>query len=249
MACKLVSPAFNIGFDVSYGAFRRPIDPNTTDKFVIFGLPRSGNTWLQTMIANVLDLPVIDPWVEVGRAGVGMCHMPVSKEIMARTDFVHSVCLVRDIRDIAASYFMLGTRDDWKHKSPWYKYDDPEQFYFEYFTPRMESIYDIHGFWDHYAALNLPVVRYEDMVRNPEAALGRVFDRVGLYVDPLGIREAVRVTRIEVLREGGAQGYEPIPGSHFGRGQVGSYAKDLPPKVVRDIERRYQGVLERWGYL
>src|SRR3546814_13242863 len=70
----------------SYG---RPVESRPDGKLVVFGLPKSGNVWLVSMLCDYLQQPAIDPIVNIECPGIGMCHLPFSEEIAHREDFVH----------------------------------------------------------------------------------------------------------------------------------------------------------------
>lgn len=246
---KAISTALNVNFDVMYGSYRRPIEVSCADKVVVFGLPRSGNTWLQTMLSVVLRMPVVDPWVDIQKSGVGMCHRPLNEEIFLRTDFVHAVSLIRDIRDIAASYYTFVNSQNWLSKSGWFTTCSPPQFFYDYFFPRMDALYDMQSYWDKFSAFNLPIVRYESMTKDPAAVLHALGLQLGLTFTQVRISDAIERTRISKLRKEGVMGYEYVNPGHFGRGVVGSYKDVLPDEIIKEIEVRYGETLRRWGYL
>ena len=242
-----ISPAFNIGFDVSYGAHGRKIDPGKREKFVIFGLPRSGNTWLQTLLSHILDLEVIDPWSS-RESGIGMCHRPLSTEVIERIDFVHAVCLIRDPRDIIASYFTFVQSEHWKAKSPWFHYFSEEQFVYDYFFPRFEGIYNIRNYWLEFSAFNLPLIRYESLQRAAKESLENLAGQLGLSFDSVRLEKALEATRMSEFKTKGVTGYEHIHPSHFGTGQIGSHKSILSDQTIKTIECRYSELLRRWNY-
>lgn len=242
-----VSPAFNLSFDTSYASHGRQLSgPN--DKLVIFGLPRSGNTWLQTCLSMCLDVQVIDPWFQVDKSGVGMCHLPVSHDVLSRTDFIHALCLIRDPRDIAASYFNFIQKENWRTKAPWFADFEEADFLYSYYFPRSESMYDFYNFWDRYACLNIPIVRYEDMLSNLECVLQRIFHLLGLKVQHSKIAEAISFTNIHNLSSVGVAGYEYVSPQHFGTGVSGGYKTTFSDKSIRQLNRRYETLLQNWGY-
>lgn len=242
------STAFNFSFDVMYGAYGAPI-VGGNEKLVIFGLPRSGNTWLQTMLSTILKLPVIDPWHDKASQGVGMCHRPLTQEVFLRRDFVHAVCLVRDIRDIAASYFTFVNTNNWLKKSPWFTTKDLHSFFYDFFFPRMDTLYDLENYWDKYTAFNIPIVRYENMVRDTHLVLKDLSAQLGFDFKSPDIQEAIAKTELTKLKKEGVMGYEYVSGSHFGKGVIGSYREILPPDLIKEIERRYGETLIKWGYM
>ena len=243
------SNIFNCSFDAGYSAYKSSIVADNSDKIVIFGLPRSGNTWLQSLLSIILELSIIDPWVDLKKGGVGMCHKPLDDEVFSRTDFVHGICLLRDIRDIASSYFSYVKSNGLLSRNQLFLNLTPERFMYDYFFPRMDSLYEIENFWDKYIGFNLPSIRYEQLVENPKAELENLFLQLGISPRSKIIDLAIHNTKFSKLKKEGVMADKYVAPSHFGIGVVGSYKKILPSKIINAIEKRYFKTLNKWGYI
>ena len=53
------------------------------DAFLV-SYPKSGNTWLVSLLSDYARLKPIDPWTDIESSGVGMCHLAFSEQIAAR---------------------------------------------------------------------------------------------------------------------------------------------------------------------
>lgn len=234
-------------WDDSYGI---SMSAHPAGKVVVFGFPKSGNVWLKSMLVDCLGLDPVEPLLDVGKPGVGITHRPFDSTIGNRPDFLHGVCIVRDPRDVVASYFRYSQTARFRSARPEFHHDDAEPFYFEWFLSRAAPAHRLLTHSERYARLGVPVVRYERLRRDPGDELRRLCLRWGVEVDGGAIGRAVDRNRIETLRRDGKVLEKVITADHFaGGGQIGGYADILPGNVVRDIESRFGRVLRRWGYL
>ncbi len=58
----------------SYGA---SIRKSNFSKVVVSGFPKSGNTWLMSLLADYLEIPTINPVNDRFKYGVGTYHFPI----------------------------------------------------------------------------------------------------------------------------------------------------------------------------
>lgn len=229
----------------SYGT---PLDSKPNGKVVVFGLPKSGNAWMVSLIADCCNLPGVEPVLHRNRRGVGICHWAFRDEFLRRDDFLHGVYLMRDLRDIVVSFFHYAQTDHFRKARPEFHYHDIESFYYEWFLSRMVTAYRWHTHAEEYAALGVPVVRYEVLKSNPAGELERLLLRWGLPVEPSRIRTAVEANVICRLRQTGKQLDVFVPPTHFRKGGS-NYRDELPAQVLRDINTRFAALLARWGYV
>jgi hypothetical protein len=220
-------------------------------KLVVFGLPKSGNVWLVSMLSKYLGLPAIAPYIDVDRGGVGMCHLPFSSEIAKRTDFVHGVYLLRDLRDIIVSYFYHTQRRDFRSVEngiPNCEFDTIEDFYYDWFLPRIVPYHRIFEHADDYVKRGVPVVRYEKLYDHPKRELERLLDRLGLPIDGDHISGVVEECGIDRLKRNGIHLDVYVPPEHFRKGGYGGYKAELPIAVLRHVNTTFGDLLSRWGY-
>jgi hypothetical protein len=226
----------------------KALDERPDAKIVVFGLPKSGNVWMQSLLQDYFELPSIDPILEVEKRGVGTCHWAFRDEFWQRADLLHGVCIVRDVRDVVASFFHYAQTDAYRKARPEFDYPDIDSFYYEYFLPRMVTTYRWHQHSQEYAALGVPIVRYERLFAAPQAEFTRLISRWGLPVNEERIRAVIERNSLAELKKGGKTLHSYFPPTHFRRGGSGNYRQELPPYIIADIEERFREFLVRWGY-
>ena len=229
-------------------SFGTPLDSKPNGKIVVFGLPKSGNTWVQSLIADYFDLPGIEPILDINKRGVGMCHWPFRDDFVTRDDFLHAVYVVRDVRDVIVSFFHYSQTEYFLKARPEFHYHDIDSFYYEWFLSRMVTTYRWHTHSIEYAALGIPVVRYERLCKDPLGEFERVIRRWGLEVDEERVKAAVQKNSIDQLKAAGKQLNVYVPPSHFRKGGSGGYLEELPPHIILDANQRFADLLKRWGY-
>jgi hypothetical protein len=218
-------------------------------KILVVGLQKSGNTWLQSLLADALDYPYLFHLHETHGRGVLSTHLAFCDDIKYRHDFVHAVCIVRDLRDMVLSYFEYMNSEGYRSEVPYAHYEDIDSFYYDWFLSRLVPAHRFHVFSAEYAERGVPIIRYERLVSATAGELLRLFKRWDETIDSARIEMAVRMNTIETLRRKGKQmGRVMMHPTHFNRGQVGRYREGLPAHVIRDIEQRFGHVLARWGY-
>ena len=218
--------------------------------FLIAGLPKSGNVWLTSLVANCLDLPVT---VQDGQSSVSYTHKGLTSEVLHDPKILRGVVLVRDLRDIIVSlYHWLGTEDYlsyFKH-GPHQIFGDLESMYIEYFLRRFSHI-PIDTLVDDYVKLGWPVIKYENLWDNAMRELTRLFAVWQIEVSEEKIARAVEQNSIKVLRNSqqSATIDSSIKRDHFRAGGYGQFRNEIPEHILSDIERRYGNYLRSWGYV
>lgn len=96
------------------------------------------------------------------------------------------------------------------------------------------------------------VLRYEDMLADPQAALRSAARHLGWADDPEGVHRAVEETRFDRLRaQEQARGFRDKPrgaASFFRSGVAGAWRDFLAADQARRIEAAHGRVMERLGY-
>jgi hypothetical protein len=96
------------------------------------------------------------------------------------------------------------------------------------------------------------LLRYEDMLADPAAALGKVVAISGLEVEPSALGAAVRACEFERLRDAeGAGGFAEKPAGmirFFRAGQMGYGAQLLSPAQQAALASVHGAAMERLGY-
>lgn len=231
--------------DYSYGT---PLSAGRNAKLLVLGMPKSGNTWMQGLLADCFDLDAIEPLREKARKGAGMSHLPYGPRIAYRQDFVHAVYMLRDVRDIVVSMYHYAQTPFFREHRPEVHYPDIESFYYDYFLGRIIGPYRFFDHAEGYAQRGVPIVRYERLCDDTAGELTRLIACWGLEVGEGSIAAAIDANRIDKLRETGKQLHRMVPATHFRQGGYGHYRTELPPAVLADCNRRFGAVLRRWGY-
>lgn len=229
----------------SYGA---PLDAPPNAKIVVFGLPKSGNVWLVSLLSEYTGLKPIDPFTDVHAHGVGMCHLPYSEEIARRADFVHGVYLIRDLRDVIVSYYHNAQTEWFTNSLPSFHYPTIEQFYYEWFLPRVVPFHRVLTHAEEFTVRGVPPILYEKLYDDPVGEFGRLIRRLGLPFDKERIIAVVERNTMDQLRNSGKQLDVFVPGTHFRKGGYGNYHEELPPKIIAHVNETFGDVLKRWGY-
>jgi hypothetical protein len=243
------APVFNHDLSYWYRAYGVQLHDAPRAKIVIFGIPKSGNVWLQSLLCDTLALRPIDPIAQTDASGVGMTHLPFCAAVADREDFLHGVCLVRDPRDVLASFYRYTKTSYFRIARLEFHYEDWNEFYYEWYLSRAVPAFDLVAHSDKYARLGVPVVRYECLRIDPVREVVRLLKRWGLPVDEQAVALAVKENEISRLRVTGKNLNIKVPPSHFGSGSIGNFKSEIPAEILLDFENRFSSLLSRWGYL
>ncbi|WP_420137979.1 sulfotransferase domain-containing protein [Sphingomonas sp.] len=97
------------------------------------------------------------------------------------------------------------------------------------------------------------LLRYEDVVRDPVAALRRVVERLGWDSSPETVEASVAATKLDVLKAAEArQGFVERPlgsATFFRKGQIGEWQQHLSAAQASRIETDHGAMMTRLGYL
>lgn len=106
--------------------------------------------------------------------------------------------------------------------------------------------------WTEQELFPVLVVRYEDMIEDPERELGRMVRFAGLDASSERLAAAARAARFEVLREKEERdGFAERPGldrPFFRRGRAGGWREELAPELVARVEAEHAEVMALLGY-
>jgi hypothetical protein len=108
--------------------------------------------------------------------------------------------------------------------------------------------------WLDESGLPLRVVRYEDLLSDPEPVFGEVVRFCRLPYDETRVRKAVAFSDFsELQRQEKEKGFRErsvvAPGPFFRRGQAGSWREELPPEPAKRLIEAHGTVMKRFGYL
>ena len=107
--------------------------------------------------------------------------------------------------------------------------------------------------WLDQRELPVHVVRYEDLLADPETAFGAVLRFAGLVVEPARVARAVGHARFDRLRaqeeQSGFREKPPTARFFFRAGRAGSWRDALSPEQVRALTDAHAPLMDRFGYL
>ena len=243
------------------------MNPSTRDvcgtdhlRVLIVSTPKTGNTWVKHLLANIYDLPIVNPGksfdtAEVEAMGprwVAHQHYGVRTDLIdcGRRNNILFLTTVRHPCDALVSKFHfvrnLGHRVEFADadRSPVMGLDDDRigDNTASYVLDGFSISLDISLGWLRSGESLL--VRYEDLKRDPVATLQAITDAI-CSVPQHAIERAVRLCSIDQMRK--MKGMEP---KFFRQGQVGSWRSELPTKIV-DIFRHtppYPSQFKELGY-
>lgn len=231
------------------------------DTFLV-SYPRSGNTWMRFLIANLKqpdgeltyqDLNNLVPDLYAQR-DLSECIVPrvIKSHEPYNKRYPRVVYVYRDGRDVAISYYF--------YQKKYHGYDKP----FDVFLRDMLSGKVPFGSWQEHVSSwmfrehNAPFhpVKFEDLKKDAAAVLDGVGRFLGLEVDDKGLKEAVRRSALgehgKVYRN--KEHIEKFPGHLKGsderkkRGSSGQWAEFFGDRLLDEFWEAAGDVMERLGY-
>lgn len=217
--------------------------------FLVNSLPKSGSMWLAGMLAQAMRLPSSDQMV--------VSHVADIDADAGKWNVHGAVLLLRDMRDVVVSWFHDVRRNDLRSGFARPRYADIETFYRELFLGTMrasERYYrgDLLYWIDRACAAYVPLIRYEDLLGDPAAALERVLNAWRVDYRPQDIAAACAAWSADHLRRQPPVGDDEVSRmfgvGHLRRGVSGGWRDELPPAIADDIAIRFRAYQERLGY-
>ncbi|WP_422000253.1 sulfotransferase domain-containing protein [Roseovarius mucosus] len=116
------------------------------------------------------------------------------------------------------------------------------------------SSWDMHvKSWMAYAPWKRLIVRYEDLLDDPETHFAKILELVGVPVDAERLERAIRFSSFDELsRQEEEQGFIERPEQSekfFGKGQKDQWKTDLDPALAEMIREKMGETMKRYGYL
>jgi hypothetical protein len=222
--------------------------------------PRSGSTWLRFMLLEVLTgysssfTNVNQLLPAVGEHNGAVPLLPQAGRLIKtheayRKEYKKAVYLVRDARDVVLSEYAferaLGRFDQ-----------GFDHFLRSFLSGRVNGYgswqYHVHSWLDAHSAgeVDLLLVRFEELRRNPEETLGNIFQFVGVEVGRDSIRRAVLNNSLEQMKQKEDSSPQMPKGSdRFVRsGAVGGWVERLTAAQLESMEKLAGDALLRTGY-
>lgn len=236
------------------------------DDVFIVSYPKSGNTWTRFLIGNLVhqqpvtfanvEYTVPSIYVHPDRVLRRLPRILKSHECFDPR-YGRVIYIVRDPRDVAVSYYHHCIKMRWLS----------DQCSLDEFVPRfMKPEFEINfGTWsDHLlswlgtrrGSRNFLLLRYEDMIANPEAELSRVAALLTIEAGPDRLERAVTLSsadRMRDLEKKQAEQWALIKESRKDKAFVrsakaGGWREALSPQSVELIQQAWGTLMENVGY-
>ena len=126
-------------------------------------------------------------------------------------------------------------------------------------APDASNVVQFLGSWsDHVASWNsksrypVLVLRYEDLLLQPEKEFARVIEHIGMTVEPRRLQRAIGHASFDQLqKQEKQQGFierSPTDNAFFGKGQAGRWRDELDAALVKRIRQANKRLMKQYGY-
>lgn len=174
--------------------------------------PRSGNTWLRFLLAEILTQNKVDfdningfiPELGLHRSAASLLPhdgVLIKTHELYRTEYRKAVYLIRDIRDVALSNYARGNELGVLEGLP---FDDFLASFLDGSASRVGSWMSHVRSWRESALGqrgDLLLMKYEDLRRDPESNLLKLLAFLGAEADTTKVREAVKNNSLARMRQ------------------------------------------------
>jgi aryl sulfotransferase len=187
------------------------------------------------------------------------CTRNAEGELLFPPDVTGAVVyLMRNPLDVAVSYSHHGGRTlaqvvDGLCAPDGYVYENP-RFLPDQLPQRLLSWSTHVHSWVDESGLQATVIRYEDLLANPEAAFERILRAFGVECDPERLRKAVAFSRFDIIQEqeqrlGFKERTMRADAPFFRQGRAGGWRTELAPDLADRIIMAHGEVMRRFAYL
>jgi hypothetical protein len=240
------------------------------DRFLV-SYPRSGSTWTRFLIGNLISAePITFANIESLCPSIYICTDRQLRSV-ARPRLISSheafdpsyktiIYVVRDPRDVAVSFYHYSIKN--RHIPDGYSMDD---FVSRYVNGEVHPMYDRWGTWADnvmsWVAMRQErspflLLRYEDMVENPERELAKVVSLLKLDVAPERLSRAVQLSSADRMRRLEKEQHkvwavtsQTRSDKPFVRAAAsGGWQSSLSPAAVAEIEDAWGAAMQTLGY-
>jgi hypothetical protein len=259
-----LKPALRLLFDTSSAG--RDFAAREDDRFVV-SYPKSGNTWMRFLLANLGDEEVgfgdIEQAIpDIYQNTASQLARSPSPRILKSHEYFDprygtTAFIVRDPRDVVVSYYhyhqKVINRNSGLSLSAFVK-------------AFLEGRLDKFGSWSQNVGSWLGarrgdetfrLLRYEDLKTDPAAELAAVARLFGLPADDAAVAESIRrcgFARMQEMEQKHGTAWKPLAGTRSDllfvrKGEVGSWKDVLDSADVARIRASCGSLMEQLGYL
>lgn len=256
---------------LGYTQFR---DAYPCSKLLIAGLPKSGTSWLESMLASVPGFQPITPAsaVHYELQHRGSHHMNIDAAMLDRlspglhvlklhfpgtpqnASLLHKrrqryIIQVRDIRDVAVSHVFYVRTRPWHPDYDLFSHRTLEESLALFAEYRLEEFVAWLESWlsNRDTELSL-LLRYEDMLQAPDSLLPKALEHFGITLPNHRIMDIVNKHSFEKKTDGRHRGDER-PASFQRKGIAGDWKNYFTPGLLDTFLDRATPILDRLGYL
>lgn len=126
-------------------------------------------------------------------------------------------------------------------------------------APTQNTVAQFLGRWDQHvnswtkAPHSVLVLRYEDMLADPETAFSKLIAHIGIPVDHARLKKAVKFSSFKELSGqealGGFEEKSQHTSAFFCKGEADQWKEDLSLELVAKVRADHKEVMEKLGYL
>lgn len=239
------------------------------DDIFLVGYPKSGNTWVAFILANVMN-QILEKYHQLNLKNFTDFIPDINQQIfywgriensvkvygkrffMAHAPYAHFfedkkvIYIVRDPRDVVVSY--------WHYRrllSPRFSMslDDYAQKWLDWPCDWGEHVRGWLG------RRNVFVLRYEDLKKDTLSYIIKLLKFVKLDIDRKLIVEAVKKSSLDRMKEAERRwGIKKLKGARktnemfIRKGKSGGWREELSKEVAWELERRYKKLMNKLGY-
>lgn len=267
----LVYPRFMLQLAISRTSFRRYRHRDAESLILIFGLPKSGTTWLENMLAEypgyhsvylpsmvhheykygetltyVLtesDLGKVDRSLTVLKTHAHASEITINSLSGSGARYI---VLFRDLRDVAVSFIHFVKQRPWHPEHSQYVPLSLEKALEHFGHDRLPRYADWIRTWRRSRDTSTSMeVRYEELFEAPAATLASVANHFGLDSSVHMIEEIV--SKYD-FRGTEARVGRSAEATHFRRGGVGNWRQSFTADLEREYEQVWGDLREELGY-
>jgi hypothetical protein len=253
--------------------FREFSDRYPQKVLFIAGLPKSGTTWLEKMVASYpgfhdVTVPTVYRY-ELATGGTHDYELPERmfswfKDMLVVTKMhvhgsphnvgllrdagVRCVVLYRDLRDVAVSHVFYVRRTPWHPEYPLYSKLSPQEGLSVFAERTLSPFVDWVRSWHENAGPDMGLfVTYEDMLSDTVGAMSLIAEHFELDASVETISTIVDRHSFEAMSGGRSAGQQNDT-SFFRKGVSGDWRNHFTPELTEMFRARIGDSLEGFGY-